>query len=83
MKANKSQGRIPQAELSKIIAQGWRAEPPALKKIYELEAESRKLLHDAQYPGELISMFSACGTVPDAYFTGRLQVSTPQASREN
>lgn len=50
--AKDSQGqRTPQAELSKHIAESWRAEPPEVKRQYERQAELRKLQHEAQYPG--------------------------------
>lgn len=43
--------RTPQAELSKLIAERWRSEPPEIKQRYEHQARVIKLEHDEQNPG--------------------------------
>lgn len=51
VKEAKATIKTPQAELSKMIAERWRAEAPEVKRKYELQAQYRKQEHDAQHPG--------------------------------
>lgn len=43
--------KTPQAELSKMIAERWRAETAEVKRKYDLQAQLKKQEHDALYPG--------------------------------
>ena len=56
MKEDHTQGKTPQAELSKMIATRWREEPAHVKKRFEMQAEERKQAHDALHP---VSLFFA------------------------
>ena len=53
VKEAKATVKTPQAELSKMIAERWRAETPEVKRKYDLQAQLKKQEHDALYPGTL------------------------------
>ncbi|GAA5947101.1 hypothetical protein JCM3765_002157 [Sporobolomyces pararoseus] len=42
--------KMPQASISKLVGELWRAESPEVKKKYEQEAKVKKLEHQAKYP---------------------------------
>ncbi|GAA5992636.1 hypothetical protein JCM5350_005605 [Sporobolomyces pararoseus] len=42
--------KMPQASISKLVGELWRAESPEVKRKYENEAKVKKLEHQAKYP---------------------------------
>ncbi|GAA6001630.1 hypothetical protein JCM10207_002239 [Rhodosporidiobolus poonsookiae] len=50
LKASTEYAKLPQADISKIIGQLWRSEPPEVRRRYELEAQVKKELHRQQFP---------------------------------
>ncbi|GAA5988844.1 hypothetical protein JCM11641_005039 [Rhodosporidiobolus odoratus] len=43
--------KLPQADISKIVGQLWRSEPPEVRRQYEQMAEQNKKEHSEKYPG--------------------------------
>ncbi|GAA5922256.1 HMG-box domain-containing protein [Sporobolomyces koalae] len=42
--------RMPQASISKLIGELWRAESPEVKRQYKMEAAAKKIEHEQKYP---------------------------------
>ncbi|GAA5876117.1 hypothetical protein JCM16303_007028 [Sporobolomyces ruberrimus] len=53
LKSTTQYSKMPQASISKLVGELWRAESPEVKKRYEDEAAAKKLEHKAKYPDYL------------------------------
>ncbi|KZT04680.1 uncharacterized protein LAESUDRAFT_635334, partial [Laetiporus sulphureus 93-53] len=51
MHADPTKPKRPQAEVSREISKMWKEEDPAVRALYEHEAELRKAEHASNYPG--------------------------------